>query len=60
MDGEEFADGGWVTAWDQLGRGAAAKIEDNAMALRVGGQESAEWNLKQIILIDRAGQISPC
>jgi hypothetical protein len=52
---QQFADGGWVPVRDQSGRGAATQIEDDVMALLVGGQESAEWNLKQIILVNRAG-----
>jgi hypothetical protein len=57
--GQEFAGGGKVPAREESRRGAAAQIEDDAMPLSVGGQESAEWDLKPTVLVNRAGHAMP-
>jgi hypothetical protein len=57
--GQEFPDSGHVPARHQLGGCPAAQIEDDTASAPVGGQESAERNLKHSVPVEDTGQAPP-
>jgi hypothetical protein len=56
---QEFADLGRFAAGHQPGREPAAQIEDDPVASLVGGQETAERDRQQPLVVDCAVEVLP-